>query len=232
MNQTLRLSTPTLGPRAIALSRGARTYFTGKPCKRGHISKRYTAAGTCCQCAADRQRQLQAERPEVGRALQNRWRKANPDKVSAKWKRWADKNKGPLKERLSAWRKANPDKVAAQHRNWIECNRASHNKAKRQWAIANPDKVAAWNAARRAQQLRAIPTWSTPAMRAQIRAKYRRASYLTKATGVPHAVDHIVPLLHPRVCGLHVPWNLRVITKQENIEKLNRLLPNVHRISI
>ena len=38
--------------RAKAKSLGERFYFTGKPCKHGHISKRYTDKGTCCECMA------------------------------------------------------------------------------------------------------------------------------------------------------------------------------------
>ena len=35
-------------------------------------------------------------------------------------------------------------------------------------------------------------------------------------------VDHIIPLNHPKVCGLHVSNNLRAIPKAGNLEKGNR----------
>lgn len=58
-----------------------------------------------------------------------------------------------------------------------------------------------------------------------IRAVYREADRLTAATGIKHQVDHIVPLNHPRVCGLHVDWNLRAIPAGPNMSKGNDWCP-------
>lgn len=51
---------------------------------------------------------------------------------------------------------------------------------------------------------------------------YRRAQVLTAQTGVVYSVDHIVPINHPKVCGLHIPCNLQVITLEENVRKSNK----------
>lgn len=37
-----------------------------------------------------------------------------------------------------------------------------------------------------------------------------RATRATKLTGEQHVLAHVVPITHPRVCGLTVPWNLKV----------------------
>ena len=56
----------------------------------------------------------------------------------------------------------------------------------------------------------------------QIRQIYLEANHLTKVTGIPYVVDHIIPRKHPLVCGLHNQFNLQILTRKENSLKSNR----------
>jgi len=69
----------------------------------------------------------------------------------------------------------------------------------------------------------ATPPWCRRSDFAGLRAERDR---LTRETGVPHVLDHVVPLNHPRVCGLNVPWNLEVTTRRRNAAKSNRWEPD------
>ena len=74
------------------------------------------------------------------------------------------------------------------------------------------------SSARRARQLRATPPWVE---NSAFNSIYYEAQKLTKQTGVEYHVDHIIPLKHDLVCGLHVPWNLQILTATENLKKKN-----------
>lgn len=51
-----------------ARARGLSTYFTGKPCKRGHVSERSVQAWDCVECTIIRARQRYADNPKVAMA--------------------------------------------------------------------------------------------------------------------------------------------------------------------
>ena len=55
-----------------------------------------------------------------------------------------------------------------------------------------------------------------------VRAIYKEADELTITTGVRHVVDHIIPLQHPLVCGLHWHENLQAIPEKANSAKSNK----------
>lgn len=89
------------------------------------------------------------------------------------------------------------------------------------WRKQNPAAYLAKKARYRARLLNAYPLWLTNTQEDLIDAVYFEATELTLNTGIPHHVDHIVPLQGENVCGLHVPWNLRAIPAKENIRKQN-----------
>jgi 5-methylcytosine-specific restriction endonuclease McrA len=66
------------------------------------------------------------------------------------------------------------------------------------------------------------PCWLTFEHLKQIELLSIEALRLTQTTGVRHEVDHIIPLRGQSVSGLHVPWNLQIITKSENASKRNK----------
>lgn len=76
-------------------------------------------------------------------------------------------------------------------------------------------------AKRRSQKLNSTPPWVN---HAEIKLIYQLCVAESHRTKVLHHVDHIVPLIHPLVCGLHVPWNLQIIPAKLNLSKSNRLI--------
>lgn len=59
----------------------------------------------------------------------------------------------------------------------------------------------------------ATPAWVDRAQMRRINERARRRIDCVR--------DHIVPLTHPLVCGLNVPWNLRIIPRLENAKRSN-----------
>ena len=135
-------------------------------------------------------------------------------------KEWYERNKVLTKERARAWALANPDKKKESVDKWRNNNLKQHNAINREWFANNKDKRAAYEGKRRAAELQRTPAWDPDAH--LIIAKYQLAAMLTKASGIEHHVDHIIPLQGKKVSGLHTFANLRVIPGSDNVKKSNK----------
>jgi hypothetical protein len=185
--------------RQEAKATGAKFYFTGEPCKHGHVAPRKTK-GACVECIKIEWQQAAEKRADYFREYNKR---------------------EDVKDRKNEWYEANREQViqAAATRP-LEVKRV-YQKA---WKERNTVWVRADTKARRRKHRLATPKWLTREQKGQIRELYKIAITMTKTTGEQYVVDHIVPLRSEFVCGLHVPWNLRVIPRQENLLKSNKLI--------
>ena len=127
-----------------------------------------------------------------------------------------------------SWAKANPDRVRDKGLTYYYSNKddptftGKRKVIEKRWRESNPDKRSANEAKRRASKLNATPPWLTDEQCAHMQRTYRLCAVISAATGQKYHVDHIVPLQGKNVCGLHVPWNLRVIPAKLNLEKGNK----------
>jgi 5-methylcytosine-specific restriction endonuclease McrA len=181
--------------RAEAVAAGAKHYFTGEPCVRGHIVLR-KVKGSCVECVRE------------DWVVDNARRKNKPKTAAAQaaGRRYYEKNREAVIARAAA-------RPAAEKRR----NRA-------EYKDRNVDVVRADTSVRKRRHREATPAWLTKDERLKMRELYIQARKLSTVTGERYVVDHIVPLRGEAVCGLHVPWNLRVITQEENLAKSNKLL--------
>lgn len=74
---------------------------------------------------------------------------------------------------------------------------------------------------RQARKLNATPAWAN---QGYIRLFYEGAKIEAERIGEPVDVDHIVPLQHPLVCGLHCEQNLQLLVHKENLTKSNTFI--------
>jgi hypothetical protein len=141
------------------------------------------------------------------------------DKVRAKTKARNEKTK----EYRNNWYKENSEIVKARSKKFREENKEFVNEIGRIYKKTNPGKINAINAKRNATKLRATPKWLTQFDLDYIKNLYIQAKELEKLDGIKRHIDHIIPLQGKTVSGLHLPWNLQILTAEENMRKHNCL---------
>jgi len=207
-----------------------RRYEERHPGIRAEAQKRYRAAHP------DRVRAARI----AGKDRDQAWRDANREHLNAWNKAWAAKNKDKVREMRNRYQTENAVKIKEKNKKRYRDDKEKYLAVKKKWRQDNPEKckelARSWkeknrerylarcsfySAERKALERQATPLWASKFFLKEI---YHLAQLRTRYLGVPHEVDHIIPLKGKNVCGLHVEHNLRVIPWIENIKKSNKLL--------
>ena len=123
---------------------------------------------------------------------------------------WNQENKDAHKKADEKWKKNNPEKRKESTRK----DRQSH-----------PYRVNSHSSTRRAKEKNALPPWLSKKAYKKIDKIFKEREKIQNETGIQYEVDHIMPIdcKTSKCCGIHVPWNLEVITLTANRKKGNKL---------
>ena len=166
-------------------------------------------------------RQYLLDHKESFSEYRKQWAIENADKIKEKSKKYYEENADAIRLKLDKWKKENFARYKEAAKEYYQANKEEINKRavlnrKKNSHIYN-EKTRRYAAKRRAGTSNKLTSKDLQDMQ----DFYALAKAMSEVTGEKWQVDHIVPITHELVCGLHVPWNLQILTASENIIKSN-----------
>jgi hypothetical protein len=104
--------------RKEAMEKGLKRYFTGKPCKHGHVAERFIVSKACRECGNERY-------------------KNNKDAIIERTKEYRKNNKDAIRERTKEYRKNNKDAI----REYLKNNKDAIRDRKKEYYKNNKDAI-------------------------------------------------------------------------------------------
>jgi 5-methylcytosine-specific restriction endonuclease McrA len=148
--------------RRHAKTAGLLHYFTGKPCRQGHIAMRYVSSKTCSACL---------------KASCKVYSQTNVKRLSAKSLEAYHRNPKKKMESVKRWQAANPENVR---------------KSKKKWQDANLEVKRVHTRARRARKRAAEGNHTISDVREIAKLQRNKCAYCRRSlSGARREVDHI-----------------------------------------
>jgi hypothetical protein len=203
-----------------AAEAGATMFFTGLPCKRGHVDLRYVKSRDCVVCSRQRYAEWLTSNADRARSTAKKWREANRERLQAIDKAQYRDNPEYYKRKAREWQAANKDRHSALGKARYEARREELLEGMKKWARENPERRRAhsrkYGATRRRNVESQLESLSNVEL-LEITVLYEEAAML----GSDWHVDHITPL---SVGGEHRPYNMQIVKANYNKWKRAQIL--------
>ncbi len=137
-----------------------------------------------------------------------------------------DEEKKKLRIKESVERnKNNPESHKKSQKKYLKDNPEKRKETTQNYRKSHPHTVNALSSNRRAKEKKALPPWLSKKAYKKINSIFKERQKIQNETGTQYEVDHIMPIdcKTSKCCGIHVPWNLEVITLTANRKKGNKL---------
>jgi len=152
-----------------------------------------------------------------------KWRKDNPDYA----KLYRQDHKDTILAKAAIYRQNNKQAIAEHATIYRKNNKQKLAEYGVKYRQDNPGKVNEITAKRRAAKLQRTVAWADLKAIKQVYADCEEINLAAKTAGCTDifTVDHVIPLQGEFVSGLHVEYNLDIITLSANSSKGNRFTP-------
>jgi 5-methylcytosine-specific restriction endonuclease McrA len=198
--------------RREALSQGLSYYFTGKPCKHGHVSQRRTNSRICMDC----QRDYESKNREKRREKNRKYRLKNIDKLKGSYRDYYRKNRDILSAKNKRYHSENLEKIAERKSKNRSENPEKFAESYRRWAKANPIKVAVKARNRRAVIKMCGGTHTPSDIELLLNKQGKKCVGCNADLRLGYHVDHIMPLA---LGGSNDRKNLQILCPKCNLKK-------------
>lgn len=193
--------------RASAKAAGAKHYFTGVACNRGHIDRRLVSDFTCVSCNRGKAAQQRSENPDVVRR-----------RVRESYRKNIDKSRQTARERAKAKRLLDPEKARQRARERMENDPLfAFKRRSRQLIRSSLNR----NGFRKASKTEAMLGCSLAQFRSHIEKQFH--SGMSWENSNLWEIDHIVPMSaasdQEEAVLLNRFTNLRPLWRLENRSK-------------
>lgn len=125
--------------REAAIAAGLKRYFTGKPCKNGHVCERYVSTRICVSCMKSHSSAHYQENAKAICARSRARQIANQESERERGRRYRAANQQAIKEKSAAYYAANRERILAKTAEYqrANCDRVN------QWSSKSKRKHAA-----------------------------------------------------------------------------------------
>lgn len=200
---------------SAAKALGQPRYFTGIPCRNGHIAARFSSNGACVECRRIDARAAYAKDPAPKLEKCAQYRARSAEKISEYFRSYYAANRARRSDNYRAYRAANRQREAERHIRYRAANLEQRKAIERAYRSNSREKLRAKHAARRALKRGAAGRYTERDVDRLKLLQRCRCAGCRKMLKSFH-VDHIEPL---SAGGSNWPENLQLLCPTCNLKK-------------